>query len=44
MKDIYMKKDCTSLIKVYQEIWNDDANIDFINKDTELVIESFKKK
>ena len=34
------KKDITKLIKVPQEIWDDDANIDFTNKDTKLVIDS----
>ena len=34
------EKDITKLIKVPQEIWDDDANIDFTNKDTELVIAS----
>ena len=34
------KKDITKLIKVSQEIWGDDANIDFTNKDTKLVIDS----
>ena len=33
-------KDITKLIKVPQEIWRDDANIDFKNKDTKLVIAS----
>ena len=34
------EKDITKLIKVPQEIWDDDANIDFTNKDTKLVIDS----
>ena len=34
------EKDITNLIKVPQEIWDDDSNIDFTNKDTNLVIES----
>ena len=34
------EKDITELIKVPQEIWDDDANIDFTNKDTKLVIDS----
>ena len=34
------EKDITELIKVSQEIWDDDANIDFINKDTNFVIDS----
>ena len=34
------EKDITKLIKVTQEIWDDDANIDFTNKDTKLVIDS----
>ena len=33
------EKDITKLIKVPQEIWDDD-NIDFTNKDTKLVIDS----
>ena len=38
------EKDITNLIKVSQEIWDDDANIDFTNKDTKLVIDSVSKK
>ena len=34
------EKDITELIKVSKEIWDDDANIDFINKDTNFVIDS----
>ena len=34
------EKDITKLIKGPQEIWDDDANIDFTNKDTKLVIDS----
>ena len=34
------EKDITKLIKVPQEMWDDDANIDFTNKDTKLVIDS----
>ena len=34
------EKDITKLIKVPQEIWDDNANIDFTNKDTKLVIDS----
>lgn len=33
------EKDNTKLIKVPQEIWDEDANIDFKNKDTKLVID-----
>ena len=38
------KKDITNLIKVPQEIWDDNANIGFSNKDTKLVIESVSTK
>ena len=34
------EKDITKLIKVPQEMWDDDANKDFTNKDTKLVIDS----
>ena len=34
------EKDITKLIKVPQEIWDEDVNIDFTNKDTKLVIDS----
>ena len=34
------EKDITKLIKGPQEIWDDDANIDFTNKETKLVIDS----
>ena len=34
------EKDITKLIRVPQEIWVDDANIGFTNKDTKLVIDS----
>ena len=34
------ERDITKLIKVPQEIWDDDSNIDFTNKDTKLVIDS----
>ena len=34
------KEDVTKLIKIPQEVWDDDENMDFTNKDTELVIES----
>ena len=34
------EKDITKLIKVPQEIWVDDANLGFTNKDTKLVIDS----
>mgnify|MGYP007000410174 len=38
------EKDITNLIKVPQEIWDEDSNIDFTNKDTKLVIESVSTK
>ena len=38
------EKDITNLIKVPQETWNDDANVDITNKDTKLVIESISTK
>ena len=38
------EKDITNLIKVPQEIWDDDSNIDITNKDTNLVIESVSTK
>ncbi len=34
------KEDVTKLIKIPQEVWDDDESVDFTNKDTELVIES----
>ena len=34
------KEDVTKLIKIPQEVWDDDESMDFTNKDTELVIES----
>ena len=38
------EKDITNLIKIPQEIWDEDSNIDFTNKDTKLVIESVSTK
>ena len=38
VRNLY-EKDITKLIKGPQEIWDDDANIDFTNKDTKLVID-----
>ena len=38
------QKDITNLIKVPQEIWDNNSNIDFTNKDTKLVIESVSIK
>ena len=34
------KEDVTKLIKIPQEVWDDNESMDFTNKDTELVIES----
>lgn len=38
------EKDFTNLIKIPQETWDEDSNIDFTNKDTKLVIESVSTK
>ena len=38
------EKDITNLIKVSQEIWDKDSDIDFTNKDTKLIIESVSTK
>ena len=44
VKYLYKKKNITNLIKVPQEIWDNDSSIDFTNKDTNLVIESVSTK
>ena len=44
IQDIYIKKNITKLIKFPQEICDNDAKIDFTNKDTKLLIESVLKK
>ena len=38
------EKDITYLIKVPQEIWDGNTNIDITNKDSKLVIESVSTK
>ena len=43
VKTVY-KKDLTKLIKITQEVWDDDESIDFTSKDTKLVIDSVSVK
>ena len=38
------EKDITNLIKVPQEIWDEDSDVDFTNKYTKLIIESVSTK
>ena len=43
VKTVY-KKDLTKLIKITQEVQDDDESIDFTSKDTKLVIDSVSVK